>query len=69
MLEAYGPKRKYIKYPDKDAADALRRIPLIKSDVKERKITREYLSESYCVDKLDSDTLSLTYQTIHKYQR
>ena len=60
---------KYIKGPGNNAADALSRLPLIKSDVKERKITREYLSESYCVDKLDSDKFTLSCRRIDKYTR
>ena len=50
MLKYYGPNIKYIKGPDNDAADALSRLPLITSDTKESDITREYLSEIYCVD-------------------
>ena len=69
MLEEFCPKIKYIKGLDNDAADALIRMTSIKSGVTDRDVTRGYLSESYSVDKLDSDTLSLTYRTIHKYQR
>ena len=42
---------------------------LINSDIEDSKITRLHLAESYCVDKLDSDTLPLTYLTIYKSQR
>ena len=34
LLEEYGSNIKYIKMSDNDAAGALSRIPLIKSDVK-----------------------------------
>ena len=69
MLKEYGPEVKYIKGPDNDSAGALSRLPLMNYDVIERKITREHLAERYCVDKLDSDTLSLIYQSIDKCQR
>ena len=69
MLEEYSPEIKYIKGPDDDAADALSRLPLIKSDVTESDVTREQLAESYCVDQLDGDTFPLTYRMINKYQR
>ena len=69
MLEEYGPEIKYIKGTDNDAAEALGRLLIINSDVTKSDITSEHLVESYCVDKLDSDTLPLTYQTIDKYQR
>ena len=69
MLEEYGPEIKYIKGPDNDAADALIRLQLIDSDATESDITRENLAERYCVEKLDSNAFSLTYQTIDKYQR
>ena len=69
MLEEYVPEIKYIKGPDNDAADALIRIPFIKSDVIENFITRVQLAESYGVDQLDGDTFPLTNQTINKYQR
>ena len=59
---------KYIKGHDNDAEDALSRLPLISSYVTNSNITREHLYESCCVDKLDSDILPLTYQTIYKYQ-
>ena len=60
LLEEYGPTIKYIKWPDNDAAEALIRILLINSDVKEIDITREYLAESHCVKKLDSNKFPLT---------
>ena len=60
MLEEYGLEIKYIKGPDNDAADALSRLPLINSYLTESHITREHLAESYCVDKLDSNTFPLT---------
>ena len=41
-----------------DAADALTRIPFINSGVTYIKITREYLSEIYCVNKYDGDTFT-----------
>ena len=69
ILEEYGPKILYIKGTDNEAADDLSRLTLISSDVKERKITRDHLSETYCVSKSDSDTFPLTYLMIDKYQR
>ena len=45
------------------------RLPIINFDLKDRNIKREYLAETYCVDKLDSDTFQLRYLTIDKYQR
>ena len=42
------------KGPDKYTADALRKLPLIDSDIKEGKITGGKLADSYCVDKLDA---------------
>ena len=68
MLEEYGPEIKYIKGTDNDAADALGRLSLIKSDVTESDITGEQLAEIYSANQLDGDTLPLTYQTINKYQ-
>ena len=68
LLEQYGPTNNDIKFPDNYTADALRRTPLIKSDVTEGNITRETLSESYCADKVDGDTFPLTYRIIDKYQ-
>ena len=67
-VEKYDPKIKYIKDPDNDAADSLSRLPLINSDAIESNISRKYLSECYCVDKLNSDTLPPTYQTLDKYK-
>ena len=60
MLEQYGPEIKYITGPDNDAADALSRLSLIKSDITERDIKRGSLSESYSVNKLYIDTFPLT---------
>ena len=60
---------KHIKGPENDAADALIRLSLISSDVEDSNIKREQLSESYCVNKIYSNTFPLTYQTIDKYQR
>ena len=40
MLEEYGPKIKYIKGPDNDAADALSRLLLINSDVRISELKR-----------------------------
>ena len=54
--------------PDNDAADALIRMMLMNSDSIDSDITSKHVSESYCVDKLDRDTLPLTYITIDKYQ-
>ena len=68
MLEEYVPEIKYIKEPDNDAADALSMLPLVNYDVKEINITREHLSEIYCVNKLDSNKFPLEYQKIDKYQ-
>ena len=48
------------KGPDNDAADALIRTLLMDSDITERNITREYLSEIYGVNKLDGNKLPLT---------
>ena len=42
---------------------------LINFDVTESNITSEYLSESYYVNKLDGNTLPLTYQMIDEYQQ
>ena len=69
MLEEYGPEIKYIKGPDDDTADALSRMLLTDSDVEEKEITWKHLSESCCVEKLDSNKLPLLYRTIYKYQR
>ena len=65
MLEEYGPEIKYIKGPDNDAADALRRLMLINSDVTESDVTRGNLEERYCFDQLDGDTFPLTHRTIN----
>ena len=43
-------------------------LPLVNYDVKEINITREHLSEIYCVNKLDSNKFPLEYQKIDKYQ-
>ena len=43
-------------------------LTVINSDLEESEITREHLAESYCVEKLDSDTSPLTFQTIDKHQ-
>ena len=40
ILEEYSPEIKYIKGPDNYAADALSRLPLINSDIRESDITR-----------------------------
>ena len=69
LLEEYGPVIEYVKGIHNDAADALSRLPLIDSAESESKITKEMLSESYSVDKLDADTFPLTYRMIDKYQR
>ena len=50
-------------------ADALIRLLLINYDVTENKITKEYLSESYCDDKLDGDIFPIVYQIVDKYQQ
>ena len=42
VLEEYDPKKKYTKGPDNEAADALSRLTLINSDVKESDITRKH---------------------------
>ena len=44
------------------------RLLLIKSDITEREITKENLSEIYCIDKVDGVTFPLTYLIIDKYQ-
>ena len=69
MLEECCSEIKYIKEPGNGAADALSRLMLINSCIKEKDTTTGHLSESYCVEKLDSNTLPLTYQTIDKYKR
>ena len=68
MLEEYGPIFKQIEGSSNDAVYAFRRLPLINSHVTEREITTKPLAEIYCLDKLDGDILSLTYQRIEKYQ-
>ena len=68
MLKEYGPDIKYIKGPDNDAANTLIRMVLITTEVTESDITREHLPDSYCVEKLDSEKLPLTYRMIDKYQ-
>ena len=68
-MEEYSPKILCIKGTDNEAADALSRLILINSDVKKKQITRENLSERYCVSKLDRDTFPLTYLMIDKYKR
>ena len=42
---------------------------MINFQVTKKKVTRETLSDSYCVNNLGSDTFPLTYQNIDKYQR
>ena len=69
MLEEYGLDIKYTKGPDNEASYALSRLLLINFDVKQSDITRENLSERYCVKKLYSNTFPLTQQTIDKYQQ
>ena len=69
MLEECCSEIKYIKEPGNGAADALSRLMLINSCIKEKDTTTGHLSESYSVEKLDSNTLPLTYQTIDKYKR
>ena len=69
MLEEYGPIIKYIKGRDNDTEDTLSRLLLIISDVTESDITRETLSDTYRVDKLDDNTSPLTYRKIYKYQQ
>ena len=59
FLDECRPIIKYIKGTDNYAADNLIRLPLINSDVTEGKTTREKLGDSYCVDKLDDNTLPL----------
>ena len=49
--------------------NVLIRIPLIKFQVTKKKVTRETLSDSYCVNNLGSDTFLLTHRKIYKYQR
>ena len=68
-MELYVPDIKYIKGPDNDSVDALSRITLINSDVKESDITREHLAEICCIENFNSNTLPLTYCTIDKYQQ
>ena len=63
MLEEYGLEIKYIKGPDKEVEEALIRLLLFNSDIKEIEIISEQLAARYCVDKLDSDTFPLTYRT------
>ena len=69
MMEEYGPDIKYIKLPDIDAVYSLIWILFINSEAKESDITREILSERYCVNELDSETFPLKHPTIDKYQR
>ena len=69
LLEEYVPTIKYIKGPDNYESRALIRLLLIKSDIAERNIARENLSEIYCVSKFDGGTLPLTYQMIDKYHQ
>ena len=69
VLEEYGPTIKYIYGPGSYIVDALSRLPLINSGITESNITRETLSESYCVNKLDVNTFPKTYQMIDKCQR
>ena len=42
---------------------------MINFQVTKRNITKEHLSDSYCVDILGGDTFPLTYRKIDKYQR
>ena len=45
-------------------------FPLVKYDNKEdSSIIKEYLAESYCVNKYDGDTFPQIYRMIDKYQR
>ena len=69
LLEEYAPTIKYIKGYDNVTVDTLIMLPIINSYVKDSSITREYSAEICCVQKLDSNTFSLTYQTIDKYHR
>ena len=48
--------------------DASRRLIFINSGATESNITRGYLDEIYCINKLDGDTLLQIYRMIDKYQ-
>ena len=68
LLEEFSTKIIYIKGTDTDTADDLSRISLINSDIKESKIPREHLAERYCADELYSNTFTLKYKKMYKYQ-
>ena len=61
LLEYYNPTIKYIKGYYNGALGVFIRIPLIDSDVMERYITRETLSELYSVDKMYCGRFPLKY--------
>ena len=67
LLEEYLPIIKYIKGPRSGGVYTLSWILFISSDVIESDIVMENLSDIYCVNKLDSDTLPITYQNIYSY--
>ena len=69
LFKYYIPTIKYIKCIDNEILDALINILFIKSDVTERNITRETLSERSCVNSLDRGPLPLIYPMIDKHQR
>ena len=68
LFENYILTITYTKWCGNEEADDLRRLQLISSEITERNIEREILSEIYCVDKLDGNIFLLTYQMINKYQ-
>ena len=61
LLEEYFPIIKYIKGDGNNAGGALISLPLMTSDGTESKITRDNLTERYCVKTLDGGTFPLTY--------
>ena len=69
LFENYILTITYTKWCGNEEADDLRRLQLISSEITERNIEREILSEIYCVNKLDGNIFPLTYQMIDKYQR
>ena len=65
LFESYVPPVKYLKETGNYATGDFISLIFINSDVTERDIASEILSEIYCVYKVDGDTFPLTYQIIY----
>ena len=68
LLEEYGANINYIKGNDNYAVDYFGSLPLIKYYITCSEITSKTLSESYIVNKLDSNIFPPTLKMMDKYQ-